>query len=356
MTKYSPSGFNQKEIDSKDQHVWRIERDILYNRIRSFCNKNEIGIHCGNGYSLNVNDVHRMPYDKIIYSQLFDLIPNVNDFDRCNTKLIKEGKQLFVISDNIVVGNEILNFSNITFFDCKELLGTTASYEQDYLSNSSPTKLFSCFIQRTESVRQSWFYFLHAYNLLDKGYVSYLLKQLKDYSNLRDKELFEFIHYNYELNKLPHFQDAFQTLYNKVPYRNFKETYNLMDYIVDAKYSLDLDTFAVEDDAGVFCWTEKILRPLQMPIIPLMFCQKDSFSILQKLGFELPAEILYLDSMTWVHRQQELFSFILEDKIEWDFELQKNRAIHNRELLSNWKQTYQKDNYFEEIFEIILNT
>ena len=355
MIKYSPGGFNQQEVDSKDQHLWRIERDIIYERIRSFCRQNNIGLCCGNGYAMNVDNAHRIPYNKIIYSQIFDIIPSFNDFNKCNKNLIKEGKQLFVISDNIVVSEEILNFSNITFFDCKELLGTTASYGQDYLDNSSPSKLFSCFIQRAESVRQSWFYFLQHHELLDKGYVSYLLKQMKDYSPLRGKELFEFIHYDKELNKVPHLHSAYQTLYNKVPYRNFEETHNLLDYIVDAKYSLDLDTYALDDDAGVFCWTEKVLRTLQMPIIQLMFCQKESFSMMQKLGFELPAEILYLDSMPWIQRQQELLSFISEDKIEWNYKLQKNKAIHNRELLFTWKQTYQKNNYFDEIFETILN-
>ena len=77
--------------------------------------------------------------------------------------------------------------------------------------------------------------------------------------------------------------------------------------------------------------------------------------MMQKLGFELPAEILYLDSMPWIQRQQELLSFISEDKIEWNYKLQKNKAIHNRELLFTWKQTYQKNNYFDEIFETILN-
>jgi len=327
---------NQLEINSIDQYQWRNERKIIHSRIQDFCQSNNVGFISNNK-------------EKNIFLQLFDLIPNYAHWQKVNQTCTKSGKTIFVITDNI------LNFKNlefVKFFSYPELLGVTASYDTPTYS-PHPSKLYNCFIQRVESVRQSWFYFLHCHDLLNQGYVSLLLYQNK-YSSLTGKALFDHIHKQYALDQLPHFEQAYQDLKNLVPYRNFPEINNLLPFIQDSKYSLVLETYAVEDDKNQWCFTEKLLRALQFPNLVLPFCQKGSIAILKSLGFEFNLNLEQLDQLSWQERQQHLLKFLIDDSVELSPEVVYNTSLHNQQLLKSWKIKYQKPDFFDNLFNEII--
>jgi hypothetical protein len=281
---------------------------------------------------------------------LFDLISDYNYWKKINQICAESGKVLFVITDNILKFDD-LEFVN--FFSCPELLGVTASYDVP-ANNIHPTKLYNCFIQRVDSVRQSWFYFLYHHNLLDQGYVSLLLKQLTIYSSLTGKELFDYIHQQHALYQLPHFEQAYQSLKNQVPYRNFVEEYNLLPLIQDSKYSLVLETFAVDDDRNQWCFTEKLLRALQSTNFVLPFCQKGGIAVLKSLGFQFNLDLYHLDQLSWHERQQQLLNFLINDPIDYDADMLYNTSLHNQQLLKSWKVRYQQPDFFDSIFNKVI--
>ena len=333
--------FNQQEIDSFDQHSWRHERTNLQTRLRTFCKSNDIA------FSINVSVelIQRSKNSIIVNMLLFDLIPSYEFWRNINQICQQQGKMVLVVTDNI------LNFDNLSyvkFFSYTKLLGVTASYD-DNLTIAKPTKLYNCFIQRVDSVRQSWFYFLHQHDLLDRGYVSLLMKQLSDYNDLTGVELFDYIHHQYGLDALPHFEQAYQTVRSQIPFRNFKENNNLLPYILDSKYSVILETYAVDDDRDQWCFTEKSLRAIQFPTIPLLFTQRGGISVLKSLGLEIN-DATELDHLNWQERQQHLLKILVNDPIDFDVELLYNQSQHNRHLLRSWKTEYSRLDFFDVFF------
>ena len=335
---------NQPEINSFDQYHWRNERRIISSRIQDFCQSNDVAFISGD------TTLENSGKEKNVFLKLFDLIPDYTYWQQVNQTCKQSGKTIFVITDNI------LNFKNlefVRFFSYPELLGVTASYDTP-AHNLQPSKLYNCFIQRVDSVRQSWFYFLHHYGLLDQGYVSLLLFQLTDYSLLTGKELFDHIHQKYALDQLPHFEKAYQNLKNQVPYRNFPENNNLLPLIQDSKYSLVLETCAVDDDKNQWCFTEKLLRALQFPNLVLPFCQKGSIAILKSLGFEFNLNLDQLDQLSWQERQKYLLDFLINDSVEFNPEILYNTSLHNQQLLKSWKIKYQQPDFFNNLFNEII--
>lgn len=338
--------FNQKEIDAWDQHIWRNERINLYNRIRDWCAKHKIL------FTHNANTISKIPNQKIVYMMLWDQIPSIGYWRNLSDIASKKGQQIFVVSDNFVDSTVI---PNVQFFSYVEFLGMAASYSHLPIIQQEHKKLYNCFIQRVDSVRQSWFYFLYLRNLLDRGYVSFLLKQLKDYSTLSGRELFNWIHQNYKLYELEPFNQAWKQLKDSVPFRNFPENFDLTESINLSKYSLVLETYAVDDDVGVKCATEKLIRSLQFPTIPLLFCQRGLVNDLVNTGLAVPACALTVDTLPWQQRQQELLDILTNDSVEYIWTECRDRAEHNRNQLSNFKLKYQRADFFDDMFDSILN-
>jgi hypothetical protein len=338
---------NQLEINSIDQYNWRDERNRLHEQIKQFCYNNGVEFSHFCSTELIANSKKSV----IVIMWLFDMIPSYKQWQDFNEQCRLHGKTLLVITDNIIQFDD-LDFVN--FFSYAKLLGVCASYSDIELpaTSQTPGKLYNCFIQRIDSVRQSWFYFLHHYNLLDKGYVSLLMYQLSDYSNLTGIDLFEYIHYQYQLDKLPKFQKSYIETRNQIPYQNFQELNNLIPLIQDSKYSLVLETYALEN-SGCYCFTEKSLRDLQFPTVSLLFLQSGGIAKLNSLGIQTPLCLNSLDNLPWHQRQQELLKILVEDSIEFDYNLLYNQAMHNRELLQTWKCDYQKSDFFEDVFNKI---
>jgi len=336
--------YNQSPIDSYDMHVWQTERQLLLNRVSIWCKKNKIKFT----HYLSPTKIQHIENTVIVCMLLFDMTGNYEHWKSINQHCQQHGKKVLVVTDNIV---EFDHLSCVEFFSYPELLGITASYSDNIDIVSPPSKLYNCFIQRVCSMRQSWFYFLHHHNLLDKGYVSVLMRQLSDYSELTGQELFDFIHHKYQLDQLPHFEKAYQELRSIVPYRNFTEVNDLLPLILDSKYSLVLETYAVEDDTNRWCFTEKSLRSIQFPNISLLFLQKHGIAKLRALGFEFDSAIDKIDDLPWQQRQQQLLQILVEDSIDFDSKTLYNQSQHNRQLLKSWKTAYNNTNFFDNFFE-----
>lgn len=339
--------FNQVEIDSVDQLDWRNERKTLLSRVSRFCQLNNIGFTT----KFSIEEVKKIPYTKIVMMWTYDLLPAKDHWQQVNAVCQKLGKICFVLTDNLI---DLDDFDFVKFSSYPKLLGVTASYKSVEFSDVRPSKLFNCFIQRVDSVRQSWFYFLHEYNLIDQGYVSLLMKQLQDYSGLKDKELFDYIHYNFQLNQLPHFESAYQDRREQIPFRNFVEENNLLPLILDSKYSLVLETYAIKDDVQQWCFTEKSLRAIQFPVVSLLFVQKHGIQKLQHLGFEIGNHMNELDQKPWQERQQELLNILVNNTLDIPQQELYNQSKHNQNLLESWKIEYQQPNYFDNFYNKVL--
>jgi len=340
---------NQYEVNSVDQYIWRDERQQIYARLKEISRS----LHCDflepDRLDKSMLDTKN---DRAISSLLFDQIPHLVFWDELDKVCRTYGKKIWFVTDNLIDKDKYA-FENIRILSFPQLLGMTARTDNQFDMSSSPGRLYNCFIQRCESVRQSWFYFLWLEGLLDKGYVSYLLYQLDDYSKLTGVDLFDFIHYNKGLDQLKKFQDAHQTLRSQVPYRNFEENFDLITYINDSKYSVILETYAIDDDRYQWCFTEKVLRSLQSDTINLIFAQKNSTKCLGSLGLEVDPINQRWDSDDWVIRQRKILEILKTDGVPFDAKSQKDRCHHNRSLLQSWKTEYQRSDFFDSLVEEI---
>lgn len=345
--------FNQPEVDSWDQHHWRLERHQVYQQIKTWCQDNNIWFDSSYRGAVNDHSLLNHSCEKVVYAQFFDPVLNWSQWQHISQQCVKLGKKVFVITDNVI---QFSSLNCVEFFSKPEYLGLATSYQDHYLEDVDKKKLFNCFMQRADSVRQSWFYFLQNKQLLEQGHVSFLLKQMENYGNGRtDVELFDYIHYHYHLDAVPHFDQAYHELRIKIPYRNFQEQHNLLPLILESKYSLTLETFATEDDTGYWSWTEKSLRDLQLPVLPLMFWQKRSAEILSNLGLNIPEYLWDFDNMSWLDRQQKILHILENDSIIYKYSECLDRAQHNRLQLHKWKMAYQQPGFLDNVFDSILS-
>lgn len=292
-------------------------------------------------------DLDQIQTDKVFFFWIGDM-PALEDWIEFDKKLTLRSKRAIAIVDSFFDSTQ---FASLHLISCPELLGLYSVYKPSANTcNYVPTKLFHCFMQRVESVRQSWFYFLHLYNLIDKGYVSFLLYQLNSYSPATGQQLFEQIHYQHELHKLPHFDRAYHDLKSKVPFRNFIELCDLDHLIMDSKYSLVLEGEGPDDDQRFCTFTEKILRALQYPCYHVFFVQRNGISKLQQLGLEINLDLTAIDRLSWQQRQQELLNFLVHDPLSIDSQCQIDIANHNQNLLSSWYNKVMSPNYFDQFF------
>ena len=329
--------------------VWDVHRQHFEDKILQWCIKNNIG------FFGTYQGIGESAFTKLVKLTIFELVMSSDELTQLDVKLGNSGKHLYYLTDNIIDTTQTKKLKNITFISINELFGMIDCKEISNNTQTSPSRLFNCFIQRVESVRQSWFYFLKHYDLLDKGYVSFLLFQHEFYSDKSGIELFDWIHTHHELNKLPHFEQAYHELRPHVPYQNFIETPYLHGYAADSKYSLVLETYAVNDGYIGYCYTEKLHRALQSPTINLLFSQQHSLSELAKLGFKIDDFMLQIDKLPWIERQQKLLDILVKDLVAFDTDLLYNNALHNRELIFEYKQELLKGQFLDKIFTDIIN-
>lgn len=335
-------------INPADSNKWPAHRVHFEDKVRQWCIKNNIGF-----FDTYQPIILESKFTKLVKLTIFELIESIDYLMHIDVKLGNRGKHLYYLTDNIVDTTQTKKLKNITVISINELFGMIDCREIS--TQTSPSRLFNCFIQRVDSVRQSWFYLLKHYDLLDKGFVSFLLFQYNFYSDNSGLELFDWIHTQYELNNLPKFEQAYHELRPYVPYKNFSEKGNLDGYAADSKYSLVLETYAINDGHIGYCYTEKLHRALQTPTVNLLFSQQHSLSALAKLGFRIDNFMLQIDKLPWITRQQKLLDILVKDLVAFDPDLLYNNALHNRELILNYKKEFLKGQFLDKIFTDIIN-
>jgi hypothetical protein len=262
----------------------------------------------------------------------------------------KFNKKGYIITDSWVDA-EKFQHPNVVVYSRPELLSFTTITDDIKLINKR-NKLYNAFIHRVESVRQSWFYFLWLNNLLERGHVSFML--YRHDTLLTGKDLFDQIH-NTHLSSLDKFNQAYKNLRDIVPYRNFVNKNDLSEYILDSKYSLVLDSYAPEDDAGAYYISEKVTRALQYPNVNLLFLQKNTLEKLRCAGFYIDPVMLEIDRHGWVERQQKILEILNNDPLDVTDQELCCQARHNRNILSTWLLQCTTKGFFDDIFEKILS-
>lgn len=237
-----------------------------------------------------------------------------------------------VITDNVI--------SNFEYQKLWPEFWGSFSYAPQY-QNNIPTRLFNCFMNRTDPVRQSWFYQLVRRKLVDSGSVSFLL----DY-----REPLEPIGFDVK-NKAALYQWVFEqgceifaeehnSMRSRVPFQNFSG--DLDQTICNSKISLVLETYF--DRPDVIAFSEKIFRALRLPRPFLLYCAPGAVAALKSQGFEVYDDIVnhgYDLEINNISRQVKILDELDKFKrIEYTDELLlefKQRAERNRQLLRQLK-------------------
>jgi len=219
-------------------------------------------------------------------------------------------------------------------------------YDAEY-SNNLPTKTFNCFINRTDPMRQSWFYQLVRRNLIDEGHVSFRLAYRdNDYKHINnDSSIYEKQElYNWIFDKgLEIFKKEHNLMIDKVPFCNF--TSDLEQCIIDSKISLVIETyFHCRDYISL---TEKIFRQLQLPRPFVLYCNPGAIKLLRDHGFDVYDDYVdhsYDSYDNDIEKQVRLLDIIdnfrnisYNEQMLTDFE---QRASHNRSLLDDLKKKW----------------
>ena len=335
-----------KYEDPCDSAELRAHRNNFENKVQSWCLANDID------FFGTYDNIKSSRYDKIVKLTVFELIHSESELAALDLVLGKNGQHLFYLTDNFLDHEKVRQFGHITLISIPELLGMISLAKVH--ANTAPSRLYNCFIQRVDSVRQSWFYLLQHHGLLDKGYVTFLLYQYSWYCEKTGLDLYDWIHTQHSLCDLPHFEKAYHALRPQVPYRNFAETTDLHKYASDCKYSMVLETYAVEDNSVGFCFTEKTHRALQTPTINLFFSQQNSLPHLVRLGFQIVDFMLEIDQHPWQVRQQKMLDILVDDDVDFDVDSLYNQAMHNRDLIAIQKQKFLHGGFFEKMLSDIV--
>ena len=216
------------------------------------------------------------------------------------------------------------------------------NYEQQYKTNVLPTKGFNCFLNRLDVIRQSWFYQLLRRNLLDHGYVSFNMNihhvKEKFKNLLLPQEIFQaqFEHYHSSV-----FAEEHKIAQSLVPYRNFDQSTDLDDLIMQSKFSIIVETYF--DDNNAITFTEKTIRALRLPRPWVLFGPKNSVKQLRTWGFDVLDDLVDHNSYDQFESHIDRETVILDmAKTLLQFDTQqhwhrlKKASDHNLKLLTDW--------------------
>lgn len=339
---------NQSQIRSADQQHQRREFTLIHDRLTA------VSKRVGADFIVDHHEIADRSSHRLIKWSAGDLIPDLDQIKLFDQACQASDKKLWIVTDNIV-SDAFPKFQNVAVRSYPEIMGVYSRHHVPYEFIAQPSRLYNCFMQRCDPIRQSWFYFLWLRQLLDRGYVSYLLYQNPGLAELPDQDLFDHIHYQQGLDSLEIFRTAHAGLRSHVPYRNFVENqaHDVLTYIQDSKYSIILETYATMDDQLAWCFTEKTLRSIQTPTANLLFVQKHSLPGLMNLGLEIDSINQEFDSLDWQMRQQRILEILVADEVVIDADTKYNQCMHNRSLLSQWQQKYHDPDFFSDLEEEI---
>jgi hypothetical protein len=215
------------------------------------------------------------------------------------------------------------------------------NYEQQYKINVLPDQGFNCFLNRLDVIRQSWFYQLNRHNLLDHGYVSFnmdITRVKEEFKNLTVSQVFQAQFERYHSSVFAEEHKIAQSL---VPYRNFDQSKDLDDVVMQSKFSIIVETYF--DDNNAITFTEKTIRALRLPRPWVLFGPKNSVKQLRTWGFDVLDDLVDHNSYDQFESHIERETVMLDmAKTLLQFDTQqhwhrlKKASDHNLKLLEDW--------------------
>ena len=343
----------REHVDSLEISQEHVRWQKIENRLADMCYKANI-FYTFMHKETNLNVIpENCPHDKILLIAIWDLIPRKSELEILNQKCIEHDKKMLVVCDSFF--NDSVNMSNLTVCSDPKLLSLSSSFDQALPKTKKPNKLFSCFMHRVEPTRQSWFYFLYLHGLLDKGYVSFLLYQLRTIQPKLKQDKLNLFDANHRsgLDSLEKFNRAYLHLRNKVPFRNFEDNKNLSHFVADSKYNLVLETYAIDNDHFAVYISEKTIRSLENPCLDLIFGQHKTYDYLSKYGIEFYQPLADIDDPSWLIQQQNILRVLTGDTIDVSIDYIYEQCIHNRELFKSWYYEISSSDYFKKYIELL---
>ena len=250
-------------------------------------------------------------------------------------------KRVYVISEH-TINNQ---WPNVSIYSLpNDFYG--AYYISKIATNGVIKRDFNCFLNRTDPIRQSWFYLLHSRGLLDHGFVSFNMHQRPGLWYPSDDPFETFDHYHTDF--LSSFDDIKEDIKQIIPYKNFIDEGNLCEIILSTKFSIVVETYFERTDCKVF--SEKTWRAVQLPRPWLLFAATGCVQRLRDMGFDVFDDYvdhsydLHDTSKTCVSRQedilketQRLSKLDITPRILDDWQ---QKALHNRNIIKTWANSW----------------
>jgi hypothetical protein len=136
-----------------------------------------------------------------------------------------------------------------------------------------------------------------------------------------------------------------------VPYKNFVDTHNQFERVLETKFSIVVEPYYDRSDS--VCFSEKTLRVLQLPRPWVLFGATGSVAKLRSMGFDVFDDFVdhsydAIDtSEQYSYRQnamlpeiQRLLNLEVTPAI---LDIWKQKAQHNREILRKWSLSWKTD-------------
>ena len=208
---------------------------------------------------------------------------------------------------------------------------------------------FNCFLHRSDVARQNWFYILYERGWLDRGYVSFNmeLREGMYYPANTSKEVFD--HYHKSL--LNSYDYLYSSVGKIVPYKNFVETHNQFERVLQTKFSIVVEPFYHRPDS--VCFSEKTLRVLHLPRPWVLFGATGSVARLRNMGFDVFDDFVdhsydaFDTEQSYVQRQDamvpEIEKLLQLQATPAIIDIWKQKAQHNRNILKTWSHTWQSE-------------
>lgn len=206
---------------------------------------------------------------------------------------------------------------------------------------------FNFFSHRYTGFRQSWFYHLIRRNWLDRGFVSFNCVYQDNTpmpASWRDASPIEIFEEGFQKYNNPVFINEHKVIKDQIPFKNFNDTGDLYDLIINSKFSIVAETWY--HDNRVITFSEKTLRCLQLPRPWLLCTVQNGVHQLRNWGFDVLDDIVdhHYDTLeSAIERQMAMLDQaekLMHLNIKKISERCAAAATHNQQILKTWNNQW----------------
>ena len=244
-----------------------------------------------------------------------------------------QGTAKLIVVSTIQKSSEVENLSSITWIEMPTMYAFL-SKNCKYIDILNPPikKHFITLLNRPCWYRQELFLYFYKFNLLDKGYLSYLFENRW---KLNPKQIFNDIN-KFISSDIPESLNL-DEIYKLLPYKNFIESsatpglnfLTLQDFYNQSALSIELETYVENHHNWNPGFTEKTIRPLMFGTPFLLYGPTGSLQTLKTLGFETYSDIFDENYDTIENHQKRLKMIINEVERLSKLSLNEITALRN---------------------------